>query len=451
MPIAAAANKLKKEMETGKIKEEEGQLKTQYSIMKIMGIPDEEIPAFQDAQHWLKYFPPIAQNDLNDFGIFSDQRRAFITTSTNPYYNKFIEWQFRKLQAKGYVKFGHKPTIFSQTDNQPCADHDRAKGEGVGPQEYTLIKIKLLDLPESLKSTECNGKNVFLPAATLRPETMYGQTNCFIKPESTYGVFKMKGDEYFVCSERSALNMAYQNMTEAFGKVVKVAEVNGSEMIGMPLKAPLAKYEIVYCLPMDTISMFKGTGVVTSVPSDSPDDWACLRDLQQKPGLREKYKVKEEWVKDFEPVSIINLPTFGNMSAIKIVDDMKIQSYKDKDKLKEAKQAVYKEGFYEGVMLVGVGKDMKVQDAKPITRKFMVDNGEATGYYEPEDVVVSRSGDECVVALCDQWFISYSDEDWSKFVMDHVKSENFESYNQMTLNGMTYTIDWLKDWACSRT
>ena len=49
--------------------------------------------------------------------------------------------------------------------------------------------------------------------------------------------------------------------------------------MGLPLKAPLTKYEVVYSLPMMTISMDKCTGVVTSVPSDSPDDWAALRDL----------------------------------------------------------------------------------------------------------------------------------------------------------------------------
>ena len=111
--------------------------------------------------------------------------------------------------------------------------------------------------------------------------------------------------------------------------------------------------------------------------------------------------MKEEWVKDFNPVPIINLPSFGNLSALKVVEEKKIVSYKDADKLKEAKEAVYKEGFYEGVMLVGIGKDMKVQDAKPMTRKFMIDNGEACEYFEPENKVVSRSGDECVVALCD--------------------------------------------------
>ena len=50
-------------------------------------------------------------------------------------------------------------------------------------------------------------------------------------------------------------------------------------MIGLPLKAPLAKYETVYALPLLTITMNKGTGVVTSVPSDAPDDYAALKDL----------------------------------------------------------------------------------------------------------------------------------------------------------------------------
>ena len=30
------------------------------------------------------------------------------------------------------------------------------------------------------------GKKVFLVAATLRPETMYGQTNCYLLPTGEY-------------------------------------------------------------------------------------------------------------------------------------------------------------------------------------------------------------------------------------------------------------------------
>lgn len=44
---------------------------------------------------------------------------------------------------------------------------------------------------------------------------------------------------------------------------------------------------------------------------------------------------------------------------------------------------------------------MKVQDAKPLVKKQMIDDNEAAVYYEPENLVVSRSDDECVVAYVD--------------------------------------------------
>ena len=66
------------------------------------------------------------------------------------------------------------------------------------------------------------------------------------------------------------------------------------------LQAPNSTYERIYVLPLLTILTNKGTGVVTSVPSDSPDDYAALTDLKKKPKLREKYGVKDEWVLPFE-------------------------------------------------------------------------------------------------------------------------------------------------------
>ena len=37
-----------------------------------------------------------------------------------------------------------------------------------------------------------HGKRVFLVAATLRPETMYGQTNCWLHPDITYIAFEVR-------------------------------------------------------------------------------------------------------------------------------------------------------------------------------------------------------------------------------------------------------------------
>ena len=368
----------------------------------------------------------------------------------NPFYDSFIRWQFNTLRLAEKVKFGKRFTIYSEQDGQPCADHDRSKGEGVGPQEYTIIKIECLKLPPSMQD-QFTGKKVYLVAATLRPETMYGQTNCYVLAEGDYGVYEMKNEEYFVCSHRAARNLAFQEMTKEWAKYPCLHTVKGQELIGLPLKAPMSKYEVVYALPMLTVSMGKGTGIVTSVPSDAPDDWAALRDLQTKKGLREKYNVLDEWCMSFEPVPIIDIPEFGNLAAVKLVDDLKIQSQKDKDKLTEAKDKVYLKGFYEGVMLVGQAQGMKVQDAKPIIKKYMIDNGMAAPYYEPENEVISRTGDDCIVALCDQWFLTYGEENWRELVKSHVKSNNFNAFNTKTQEEFEVTLDWLNQWACSRT
>ena len=54
-------------------------------------------------------------------------------------------------------------------------------------------------------------------------------------------------------------------------------------------------------------------------------------------------------------------------------------------------------------MIVGECCGEKVQVAKKKISQILIDNGQALLYQEPESTVISRSGDECVVALCDQW------------------------------------------------
>lgn len=120
---------------------------------------------------------------------------------------------------------------------------------------------------------------------------MYGQTNCFILPTGVYGAWEMKDNEVWICAERSIKNMAYQGLTKEENKWEKICDVQGEKIIGLPLRSPLTKYSTIYCYPMMTISMTKGTGIVTSVPSDSPDDFAALRDLKKKKDLREKYNL----------------------------------------------------------------------------------------------------------------------------------------------------------------
>ena len=54
-------------------------------------------------------------------------------------------------------------------------------------------------------------------------------------------------------------------------------ELTGQDLIGVPVRSPNATHDRVYVLPLLTILTNKGTGVVTSVPSDSPDDYMALQ------------------------------------------------------------------------------------------------------------------------------------------------------------------------------
>lgn len=478
MPIKACADKLKREMEDFgyppqfpeeeemALKEEDLVIKDkakgkkskaaaksggahyQWEIMKSLGLSNEEIVKFADAEYWLDYFPPLAIEDLKRMGLKVDWRRSFITTDVNPFYDSFVRWQFVILKERNKVKFGKRYTIYSPKDGQPCMDHDRQTGEGVGPQEYTLIKMKIVE-PYPAKLRELKGRNIYLVAATLRPETMFGQTNCWVRPDMKYIAFETITGDIFVCTQRAARNMSYQGFTRENGVIPLIMELMGQDILGAALNAPLTSYKIIYALPMLTIKEDKGTGVVTSVPSDAPDDIAALRDLKKKEALREKYGIKNEMVLPFEPVPIIEVPGYGNLSAPAVCDELKIQSQNDKEKLAEAKEKVYLKGFYEGIMLVEGFKGQRVQDVKKNIQKRMVDSGEAVMYMEPEKQVLSRSADECVVALCDQWYLDYGEENWKKQAVNCLK--NLETFCEETRRNFEASLAWLQEHACSRT
>lgn len=141
MPIKASADKIRNELEgfcaSASPEEDEGVIelkaqtsfaskksksvakagsgKSQTEILRSLGVPESEVYKFADPIHWLEFFPPIGKKDLQSFGLGVDWRRAFITTDVNPYYDKFIQWQFRTLLQRNRIKFGLRPSVFSRS------------------------------------------------------------------------------------------------------------------------------------------------------------------------------------------------------------------------------------------------------------------------------------------------------------------------------------------------
>ena len=126
-----------------------------------------------------QYYTNEGRLAVKGVGFSVDWRREF--TTVMPTFQKFIEWQYKNLKEKGYVTRGTHPVVWCPKDQSPTGDHDRQSGEGVTPEEYTLIKYKL-------------DENTVLPAATFRPETIYGITNMWINPDATYVEADVNGE-----------------------------------------------------------------------------------------------------------------------------------------------------------------------------------------------------------------------------------------------------------------
>ena len=233
-----------------------------------------------------------------------------------------------------------------------------------------------------------------------------------------------------ICTERAFRNLTHQGWSREDGSssIEKIGTVEGQTLLGLRVKAPLSVYKDVRVLPMKSIKPDKvrgvmqrihspdhleqkGTGIVTSVPSESPDDYINLMDLKKKPAF---YGIQEAWVHDVEPVSVVETPSYGTMTAPTLCEELQIKSPNDTAKLEHAKLKAYRDGYYQGKMAVGDLKGMPVEEAKPLIRETLIQQQDAFPYWEPEKPVVSRTGNDCVVALVDQWYLDYGEPKWKE-------------------------------------
>lgn len=105
-----------------------------------------------------------------------------------------------------------------------CYEHGTKNMVFVSHFVWTLFKegFCFLNVYSGLK-----GKNVFLVAATLRPETMFGQTNCWIRPDMKYIIFETASGDLFISTQRSARNMSFQGFTKENGVVPVIMNIMG--------------------------------------------------------------------------------------------------------------------------------------------------------------------------------------------------------------------------------
>ena len=86
-------------------------------------------------------------------------------------------------------------------------------------------------------------------AATLRPETMYGQTNAWALPEGDYGAFRAPRGEVYVMTARAARNLSWQDRLPPTGAPERLLALKGQDLIGVPLQVHMrCPLEWISCL-----------------------------------------------------------------------------------------------------------------------------------------------------------------------------------------------------------
>ena len=397
------------------------------ALMEIDGVPKEEIEKFVDPVYMATYYTKEGKIAAKKMGFSIDWRREFHTTS--PTFNKFIEWQYLRLREKGYVTKGTHPVVWCPKCQSPTGDADRQEGEGVTPEEYTLIKFPYEDS--------------YLTAATFRPETIYGVTNLWVHPEAKYVKAKVNGEKWIISKE------AAEKLKEQTKKVEVISEFKGKEIIGRYCLNPVNSRKLLI-LPGWFVDPTHATGVVYSVPAHAPYDWLALKDLMEKPEILKEYGIDPTEVKAIKPISMIKVEGFGEYPAIELVEKLGAKNQHD-PKAEEATKIIYKKEFHSGVLkencaeyagkLVREVKEKLIEDFKA--------KGIADSMYDLPQRVVCRCMTECIVkVLEDQWFLKYSDPKWKEKVKEALS--RMKIYPETARQWFLDVIDWLKEWACAR-
>lgn len=387
------------------------------NLEELYGVPAEKIRGFEEPAKIADYFRDEIRSGMVEMGYSIDWRREF--TTVDPGYKKFIGWQVESLRRKGLIIQGSHPVGWCPRDENPVSQHD-TMGD-VEPEfvEYTVVKFR--------------AGGYVLPAATLRPETLFGVTNLWVDPDAEYQKVDVGGERWLV-SEQCLYKMGFLGMASGSGGTVR-----GSELVGAPAEPPQGGS--VPVMAASFVDRGTGTGIVMSVPAHAPFDMQALLDAKKKGA---------EGSAGVEPVRVI-----GSGAKLPALEALESRGIRDQDdpRMEEATKEVYNAEFYGGVMNEKAGRfaGMPASEAKPAVREHLISEGQASSMLElaQEPRVRCRCGADCVVkVLSDQWFLNYADGGWKAAAASCMESMSVlpPELRQEFHN----VLGWLRERACAR-
>jgi len=398
------------------------------TFINVYKVQKDKLKDFTDPIKIAQYFHNEIKFGMEEMGYSIDWRREF--TTIDPQYSRFIEWQFNNLKEKGLITQGSHPVGWCPKCGNPVGQHDTIGDVEPEIGEFTLLKFYL------------DGN--ILPAATLRPETIFGVTNIWVNPEADYVKAEVENEEWII-SRECAEKLIFLN------KKVNVKNVfKGKELLGKTALNPATGKEIPI-LPALFVDPKNATGIVMSVPAHAPYDYQALEDLKNNPNELNKYGLDLKLILNINPISIIKVEDFSNIPALDAIKKRGIKNQTD-PKLDEATSEVYTKEFHSGIMKENTMQyaGLPVHVAKEKVKLEFILSKKADVMYELLNrPIICRCGTECVVKIFEnQWFINYSDPEWKKLAKECLSQ--MKIFPEEVRQEFEYTIDWLKEKACAR-
>jgi leucyl-tRNA synthetase len=425
-----------------------GDLELEDLMVNVYDVPRQDLDKLKDPLGMARYFHADMKAGMIELGMSIDWRREFTTIDEE--FRKFIEWQFTKLRERGYIVQGTHPVGWCPNHNMPVGMHDTKNDVEPEIGEYTLIMFKLKD------------SDVYLAAATLRPETVFGVTNVWLNPEASYVIVEVEGRKLLV-SERAAFKLKFQRRS-----VNIVEKVDARKLLGRFVINP-ATGEEVPILPASFVDPDTATGVVMSVPAHAPYDYAALMDIARG----RMYPEFSHIASKLAPIPLIRVEGYSEVPAKDVVEALGVESQRDRHKLDEATKKLYSDEYRYGIMREDIvervyptgGRESvfaraavkawiagrKVPEAREATVKWLRALGFADTMYEVMNrPVYCRCGTEVVVKVLEnQWFIDYGNEGWKKIVREALSSMRIVP--EVMREEFLRTVDWLRMRAAART
>ena len=402
------------------------------TLTETYNVPEEDLEAMEEPMDYANYFIENSYKpNMKKLGYSVDWRREF--TTNDAHYSKFIEWQYKKLRQNEMVKQGMHPTKYCLNDENPVTTHDLLEGEDAEKQEYTLVKFE----------GEHEGDKVYLPMATLRPETVFGVTHTHADPEGDYQIVEVDGEKW-VLSEEAVQKVEHQDR-----EIRVIDKIKGGELIGDYFRNPVTDDEVIM-LPADFVDTDSGTGLVMSVPAHAPYDYISLQDLKKAEETLKEFSISPREVREIEPKQIINTEGYADIPAKEACQEHGIETQDDEEALEKATDELYEKEFHTGKLNGACGDyaSENVNSVKDLLIQNFEEKGAFDSMYDFSEEVVCRCGGKVIVSMQESWFLEYGDKGWKDKVHSHL--DDMQIIPEEKREDYEHTIDWLESWPAIR-